>query len=186
MKVMTRVATNASVIHLTDIWSSLMLTASPALQALDAHHIGFVRGMPAEIVSPHADLVAHKFISEPEGIEPITGDGAVPQAGDRAAQHGFELALQVFELIQVAGVFDPLSDTENCACRLAGFRRRVTGISGVNSGEDRADDTERRGAQIQNVAVTVHERLGILVYIFGSPRVGNDEGVLVGFSRFDF
>ena len=55
----------------------------------------------------------------------------------------------------------------------------------VWTAEDRPDHAERGGAEIHHVAVAVHERLGVVVDVFGGALVGDDEGVLVGIGRFD-
>ena len=52
-------------------------------------------------------------------------------------------------------------------------------------GKYRTDDAERARAQIHNVAVAIHERLGVVVDIFGGAPVRDDEGVLVGVGGFD-
>jgi len=57
---------------------------------------------------------------------------------------------------------------------------------GVEPREYRADDAERRRrGEIQQVAVTIHERLGVVIDVFGRALVCDNEGVLVGVRRFD-
>jgi hypothetical protein len=56
----------------------------------------------------------------------------------------------------------------------------------VWTAEDRPDHAERGGAEIHHVAVTVHERLGVVVDVVGRALMGDDEGVLVGCCRLDF
>ena len=41
------------------------------------------------------------------------------------------------------------------------------------------------GAEIHQVAVALHERLGVVVDVFGGARMRDDEGILVGRSRLD-
>src|SRR6516164_11374216 len=83
------------------------------------------------------------------------------------------------------GMFDPLADIENAGRKLARLLRRDPRDLGVERGEYRPDDAERTGAEIHHVAVTIHERLGIVVDVFGRAGMRDDIGVLVGGRRLD-
>ena len=95
----------------------------------------------------------------------------VPSAetDDRAAQNALQLVLEAFELVQRMGVLDAFADVEDGGGKLASLLRRDPGDLGVDRGEDRADHAERGGAQIHQVAVLIHERLGVVVDVVGRP-----------------
>ena len=56
--------------------------------------------MALEMVAAHGDMVAHEFITELERLQSVAADTAVAQAYDDAAQDGFELVLQLIELVK--------------------------------------------------------------------------------------
>ena len=70
---------------------------SRALRGLDDHHLIFLIGVLLQIIAACADLVAYQLIPEPEGVQPVTADGAVAQANHRAAQNVVEFFLQRVE-----------------------------------------------------------------------------------------
>ncbi len=127
-----------------------------------------------------ADLVAHEFIAELEGIQPVATDGAVAQPDHHAAQDRFQLVLKFVKGVQRFGVFHALADIENGGCELAGLLRRDPGDLGVDGGKDRADDAERGERNIHQVAVALDKGLDLVVDVFGSARMRHDKGVLVG------
>src|SRR6202048_4556679 len=141
------------------------------LRGLDDHHIVVMAGVPLQALAPHADLIAHEFISELERIQPVAGYGSVAQSDYRASKDGFEFVLQRVERVQRGGMCRPLADIENGGRQLAGLLRRNPGYLGVDSGKNRTDDAEGCHAQIQKIAVAVHERLGVVVDIFGGALV---------------
>ncbi len=96
-----------------------------------------------------------------------------------------EFLLQRVERVHRGGIFDPFADVENGGRELAGLLRRNPGHLGVEPGEYRTDDAERCRGKIQKVAVAVHERLGVVIDIFGRTLVCDNKGVLVGVRRFD-
>ena len=128
--------------------------AGSMLQRADSHALCAVfttttlsscgRRVPLEMFAAHADLVAHEFIAELEGVQPVAGDGAVAQADHHAAQDRFQFVLQFVEGVEDLGVFHPLADIENGGRELAGLLRRDPRDLGVDGGKDRADDAERR------------------------------------------
>src|SRR5438309_3349499 len=113
------------------------------------------------MVPAHADLVADEFIAELERVEPVATDGAVAQADHRAPKYVFKLVLQRLERIQRTGMLDPLADVEDGGGEFAGLFGRNPGDLGVDAGKDRSDHAERGGAEIEQVTVAIHERLGV-------------------------
>ena len=120
-----------------------------AVRGLDDHHLVVVRsaafrgvpdsflggvlcGVPLQVIAAHADLVAHEFIAQLEGIEAVARDRAVAQAYHRAAQDRFELVLQCIELVDRLGMLHPLADIENGGRQFTGLLRRDPGDLGVD------------------------------------------------------
>ena len=141
-------------------------------------------GVPLEVIAAHADLVAHEFTAKLKIFSPSLE--MVPRAADhRAPQDRLEFVLQLVERVEALGVFQPLADIENGGGEFAGLFRRDPRNLGVDAGKYRADDAERSGGEIHHVAVAVHERFGVVIHVFGSARMRDDEGIFVGVCRLD-
>src|SRR5260370_32848084 len=127
-----------------------------ALRGLHRNHV-VVLGwwVPLQMVAAHADLVAHEFIAELERVQPVARDSAVAQAYHRAAQYPLEFVLQLVERIEGFGVLHPLADIEDGSRKLACLLGRDPRDLGVDAGEDRTDDAQRRCTHIHHVAVAI-------------------------------
>src|SRR6185503_5560306 len=133
-----------------------------------------------ERLTPHGDLVAHELIAELERLETVATDRAVAQPYHYAAQYLFQLVLHAVEIVDAVCILAVLADVQQLGGELTGLFRRDARHLGVKRGADRADNAERGRGEIHHVAVTLDERLGVVVDVLGGTRMGDDEGVLVG------